>query len=205
MKQKLTLITLLAGFCTYISAQRFIGGPLFGINACQVDGDTYSGYNKFGVMAGAFVYTQISPRLDAQLEIEYMGKGAHKGPTDQDPTYYDNTLNYIELPVLLRFNTKNKIGCEAGLGFGYLFAYSQSDENGPLPSEEASPFNRFELSGIIGITYQFANQFKFGLRYSYSLTPIFNFNHYDTYYYRRYFTAGAYNNLFTMGVFYTIK
>ena len=124
--------------------QHFKGGLLLGFNASQVDGDTYSGYDKFGLMGGVYVYTPISSMFDVQMEIKYMGKGARKRTSGEDLTQYRSNLNYIEIPILLRFNTKSKIGVEGGLGFGYLFSYSVEDEYGELPSSAFPKFKQFE-------------------------------------------------------------
>jgi len=205
MKQKLIIILLLQTACWYSPAQLFKGGVLLGLNACQVDGDNYWGYHKLGLMAGVYVYTPVSNRLDVQIEIKYMGKGAHNTPSDLYPNYYDNTLNYIEIPLILRYNTNTKLSLEGGFGFGYLFAFLQEDENGKLSAQDTSPFKPFELSWIMGLTYQISDKFKVGVRYSYSITPIFDFKDYGTYTYQRFFTAGAYNNLFSTGIYYTIR
>ncbi|HEY4786407.1 MAG TPA: porin family protein [Bacteroidales bacterium] len=182
-------------------AQRFHGGPLLGFNASQVDGDTYSGYNRFGLMGGTYVYTHLTDVLDIQMEIKYMSKGARKLTTEQDPTQYKSNLNYIEIPVLLRYNTKQKIGIEAGLGFGYLFSYSEEDENGILPSRATTKFKPFELSSLIGMNYQFAKKFSVNLRYSYSILSIVNRPTVNYTYFRH---SGVFNNLFSLGLYYTL-
>lgn len=181
--------------------QRFKGGLLLGFNASQVDGDTYAGYDKFGVMGGAYVYTPVSEMFDVQMEIKYMGKGARKRTTQFDLTQYRSNLNYIEIPVLLRFNTKNKIGVEGGLGFGYLFSYSEEDENGVLPSSVTTKFKPFELCSLIGLSYRFAPKFLVDLRYSYSILSIVNTPDVNYTYFRH---SGVFNNLFSLGVYYNI-
>ena len=195
----LVVLILLMGNSVF--AQRFQGGPLLGFNASQVDGDTYAGYDKFGVMGGAFVYTPLSELVDIQMEIKYMGKGARKRTSGEDLTQYRSNLNYIEIPILLRFNTKSKIGVEGGLGFGYLFSYSEEDENGTLPSEHTTKFKPFELSGLVGISYKFAPKFLVNLRYSYSISSIVDRPDPS---YSYFLQTGAFNNLFSLGVYYTL-
>ena len=43
------------------SAQRFEGGLLAGFNASQVEGDTYKGYHKPGLVGGFYIQTDIAP------------------------------------------------------------------------------------------------------------------------------------------------
>lgn len=201
MRARLFILFLVIMGSQLASAQRFKGGFLAGFNASQVDGDHYAGYNKFGLMGGAYVYTSLSDMLDIQMEIKYMGKGARQAPTDQDPNEYQSKLNYIEIPVLLRLNTKNKFGIEGGLGFGYLFSYSEEYNYMVVPSQYAVQVKPFELSGLIGLSYTFSKRFLVNLRYSYSLLSIVNTV--DTYN-PNFWPRGVYNNLFTAGIYYNL-
>lgn len=184
-----------------VFGQRFHGGPLIGFNASQVDGDTYAGFDKFGLLGGAYVYTQIMEDIDIQLEIKYMSKGARKRTSSEDLSQYKSKLNYIEIPIVLRYTTKSKLGLQGGLGFGYLFSYSVEDSYGTLPSSAIPKFKPFELSSIVGITYPFAPKFVVDLRYSYSLLSIVEVPKIDYSYFRR---TGAFNNLFSLGIYYTL-
>jgi hypothetical protein len=171
-----------------LHAQHFKGGVVAGINGCQVDGDNHAGYNKLGLMAGAFVAYPLSENFDLQMELKYMGKGAKKKTTAIDLSQYKSSLNYIDIPVLLRLNTRIKIGWEMGLSFNYLFSSSEEDENGDLPPEGSMDFKPFELSYLIGVKYDLTTKWSAGLRYSYSLLSIVN-------------DSKAYNNLFSLGLF----
>ena len=78
------IVTLSLVICFFISfGQNFQGGPILGFTATQVDGDTYSGYNKAGVIIGGFVNKKFSEKWSSQLEIKYIQKGSKKiGPSD---------------------------------------------------------------------------------------------------------------------------
>lgn len=175
-----------------ISGQRFSGGILAGFNASQVDGDTYAGYNKFGFAFGAFTTTSFSERIEGELQIKFMQKGANKPVTDNDLSKYTSKLNYIELPVLLRFYQTKKISWHFGPGFGYLFKYSVEDENGKL-ADDAIDFRNFELSGMAGIQYQIKERLGVSLTFSYSLISITDYIN-DPIHFRQ---PGQYNNLFS--------
>jgi hypothetical protein len=181
-------------------AQRFEGGFLAGMVASQVDGDTYAGYNKLGFSLGAYVFTPISPKTDIQLEIKFITKGANKKVTETDPRQYTSNLNYIELPVLLKLNTSKKITWEGGIGFGYLFSFSEKDENGPLPSDESARFKSFELSGQLGMKYIFTDHLSANIRFSYSILPVMDYGQTTA----QYFRSGAFNNLVNISVYYAL-
>lgn len=154
-----------------ITAQRFGGGLLAGFNASQVDGDSYAGYNKFGFALGAFTTTSFSEALSGELQIRFMQKGANKKVTENDLSKYTSKLNYVEVPVLLRYHQSKKLSWHAGPGFGYMFKYTVEDENGPL-DDDAISFRGFELSAMAGIQYMLTEKLGISLTFSYSLIPI---------------------------------
>ena len=49
-------------------------GILAGYNATQVEGDTYKGYHKPGLVAGFYVQTDVAPAVFAAMEIKYSQK-----------------------------------------------------------------------------------------------------------------------------------
>jgi opacity protein-like surface antigen len=195
----LVFLCLLTGS---VIGQKFNGGLLAGFSASQVDGDTYSGYNKIGAMGGVFVSAPIFPKVDAILEIKYMGKGAHKKSTENDPTLYTSKLRYIELPLILRFINKTKIDWEVGSGVGYLFSHAEEDEYGEIPPSNSPKFKKLEINTMLGMGYNITQHWAARLRFSYSLFPIIK-TYTDSRYY--FYNRGAYNNLFSFGMFYTFN
>lgn len=182
-----------------LNGQKFGGGILAGFNASQVDGDSYSGYNKFGFAFGAFTTTKIAEKVSGELQFRYMQKGANKKVTENDLSQYTSKLNYIEIPVLLRYHQNKKLSWQIGPGFGYLFNFSVEDENGPL-SNDAISFRDFELLGMAGFQYQVMEKLGVSVTYSYSLIPIADHPN-DPIHFRQ---PGLYNNLFTMLLSYKI-
>jgi hypothetical protein len=197
MKKILLLFCLFTSYTLY--AQRFNGGALFGLNASQVDGDTYAGYNKFGIALGAYVYTPLSKTVDIQLELKYMGKGANKKTTDADPYKYTNQLDYIEIPVILRFKTSSRIDLEGGLGYGYLFNNSIKDAYGTTSSDEL--FKTSDWLGIAGIKYAATDILSITMRFSYSFFNIRKGLSGST----NFRNGGAFNNLLSIGLTYELR
>lgn len=166
--RNLALLTVLLLSTITIQAQRFKGGIIAGLNASQIDGDTWGGFYKGGIMAGAFVNTDLQDKFGAQLEIKYSAKGSA-------PYIYSNDtrkikLNYIDMPVLGTFEPKTNLKLEAGLSFNYLFnaeyfdgAWFDFGDDGPNP---------FETALVFGINYRFFTRFDLNIRFNYSLMPI---------------------------------
>ena len=56
-------------------ALRFDGGPVAGINASQVQGDDYTGFNKLGLSGGAFIDIRNPENYwGVRLEMHYAEK-----------------------------------------------------------------------------------------------------------------------------------
>ena len=194
---KILLISLMFINST-VFAQQFRGGILFGLNASQVDGDTWAGYTKFGFAIGAYVYRPISKIADVQLEIKYMGKGANNG-SSANTIQYTNQLNYIEIPVILRLKTNTKIDLEGGLGYGYLFNNTIKDSYGSEVRTDL--FKTSDFLFLAGIKYNASNKLAVTMRFSYSLLNIRE-GLPNTAGFRN---GGAFNNILSIGLCYAIN
>jgi opacity protein-like surface antigen len=191
-----------------LSAQRFEGGLLAGMTASQVDGDSYSGYNKLGFQGGVFVSTAFKKNFGAQMEIRYAGRGAQKVTTTDDTKVYKLALHYIDLPLMVTYTLKKKVVFDLGIVPGYMFAKNGEDNGGKLPQEFLVEFKKMDIAWLIGINYRITENLKVNFRYSYSLMSINdsdgasgiytwfgNFVGYRT---------GDYNNYLTFGIYYQI-
>ena len=153
-------------------AQVFKGGLKAGISSTQIDGDGYSGFNESGAILGASVKTQLNESWDAILEMQWIQKGSRDpaDPANGKIQSYRIELDYIEVPVLLSYNT-NKFSIQSGLSFGYLFSSKESDHNGTI-NDPFFAFKSSETSYNIGLQYSFTERFAFNMRYQRSLLPI---------------------------------
>jgi hypothetical protein len=166
-----------------VEAQNFEGGFIGGITGSQVDGDNYAGYHRLGLDAGFYVRRSLSKKNAWQLEVKYEGKGAsayngfnanQQGPND----LYHLALRYVEIPVIY-VNTFNPrfsffIGAEAG----YLFNGRVTDQLGDLYNifdKGFANFRHFEIAGLTGLFYNVTDRFKVCIRFSYSLTPVMQY------------------------------
>lgn len=174
MKQILLLTGLLVFICQYSFSQRFEGGALVGLNASQVDGDTYSGYKKPGVVAGGYVQTDLSRTVFAGMELKF----AQKGSRNVDSLATDGQIKYImrltyaELPVYLGIRTSERISLVFGLSPGYLIKGTEYNDYGKFVAQDQHPFNAFDLEAMLGFRFQLAKRIFVDLRGAYSLLPI---------------------------------
>ena len=191
MKFYLFIIICLIGYQS-ADAQVFNAGVIFGISATQVEGDGYAGYDKPGLIIGGYTNTKIAKNWFAQFEIYYIGKGSKKNakPSKGDYHSFKLNLNYIEIPLDLRFRYKKFI-FETGLYYSALINYNMEDEFGKIPVVNY-PIKKYDFGGFIGFSYQLNNHISFNFRSKNSLLPFRNFENYDE-------NIGIFNKLLNRG------
>ena len=173
-----SIFIIVLTFSTLINVnaqQRFRAGLKVGIATTQVEGDTYAGFNKLGFSGGAFVVGKLNEKWSAQFELLFIQKGSkHNGDINQgDYSYYAMKLNYIEVPLLIKYHQK-KITYEAGPAYGYLISGKEYNFAGQYYS--AIPFKSSEISFGVGVNYSFSDSWAANVRYSNSLIAIRSFN-----------------------------
>lgn len=191
----LTLI-LLSSFSLF--AQTFGGGVFAGLSASQLDGDNWGGYHKAGLSFGAYTNVMLNKYIDAQVELKYVQKGS-SSTSENQTEFYVSKLNYIELPVLLKYRFLNDFRADIGLAVGYLQKATE-DKGGYGDDPADPPFDPFEFSGLIGIEYEFIDKLSFNVRFNYSIIPIRAHPGDQTYFRNK----GQYNNVLTFAVYYQI-
>lgn len=202
MFKKIQSILFLCVLSATISfSQFFEGGALAGLSASQVDGDTYSGFNKLGFLAGGWVRHMFTYTVGGQLEVRYIMKGAAEIENVDDAIYYKLTLHYGDVPILINYHYRERVLFEIGVSPEFLFASKEmEDVNGNSP-EDAPPFHRLTMSAIGGIGYVFLERFTVNVRYNYSIIPIRDHPSGQTYLLNR----GQYSNVLTFSVYYKIS
>ncbi len=157
-----------------LSAQNFNAGILAGINASQVSGDTYGGFNKAGLLIGVYSDIDVKNNLNLQFEINYSQKGSRKNPKsdETDTDFFLLRMNYIEVPVMLRWKKKN-FTYEAGLYLGQLVGDHLEDENGVFELDpNLNQFSQTDFGGLIGLNYNFTEHLIMNWRLNNSITTI---------------------------------
>jgi hypothetical protein len=193
MKRLAIILIVLLPVTVY--SQRFSGGIVAGFNASQIDGDFMYGYNKAGLMGGAFVFTDFTDKWKGQMEIRYSSKGSAT-PKDYS-TIEKNLLRYIEIPLIIEFKLFQKVQLQAGASIGYLFYAKQDIGYGYEKYREK--LNPTETAICFGLNASFLDPINFNIRYSYSLFPVF-----ENYVGQSYGTGAWFNNVITFGVYYRI-
>ena len=197
------LSAILLGFPSFAQENKFKAGILGGTTLSQIHGDRIGGFNKIGIHTGAFVYADLSEKTSVGFEMYYIQKGSRMPPSKNNPYYWSIRLNYIEIPVVFRYNYKKLFG-EIGLSYGRLVNQKFLDNGIEYTPPDFRVFNKNELAALIGVKYQWKENLSFSARVSesiwktrdYSFTlPRYNFYNINT---------GTVNFVLNFAVYYQI-
>ncbi|RMG31113.1 MAG: hypothetical protein D6730_01685, partial [Bacteroidetes bacterium] len=131
-------------------SQNVGGGLILGLNASQIDGDRFAGFQKAGLNIGGFVYYAFSPSLRLQPEIVFEQLGS---ANEQELII---KMNYISVPVLLNITVPLTIGASeqpievhAGPVIGILLKATNF-----LGDDQTDFFDNTDLRGVVGVAYR---------------------------------------------------
>jgi hypothetical protein len=151
-------------------SQDFNANIYGGLSATQLDGDTYSGFNKAGLIIGGNIYRYFNKKWNWQMGLRYVQKGSKYSNT-KTSKYYKCQLHYLEVPLIINYKHFKKVSFDAGISLGYLIK-ALEDKDGYGLIDATPPFNNFEFASIIGVNYHFTDKLSVGAHISYSLMAI---------------------------------
>ncbi len=201
MIKKIFIPILFALLANVVSAQRFEGGILAGFNATQVEGDTYKGFHKPGLVAGFFVQTDVAPAVFLAMEIKYSQKGSRNKVKPKEPEKYIMRLGYIDIPIYAAFRTNDRGSIIGGISTGFLVHSAEFDEYGEFPKEDQNAFNTIDLQPFIGFQFDFLDNIKVDLRFALSVLPVRGQPGEGTNYY---WHNNQFNNVISLALFYQL-
>jgi hypothetical protein len=185
--------------------------PGAGITACQIHGDSYNGFNKFGVSAGTSVNAILSKKASLDMGFFFIQKGARHNPNFEkgDYTFYRVNLNYLEMPLLLNYKLNKDYFITLGPSAGYLINYQEANEVSDVTG--IYPFRKEEWSVNFGLGRSLLkNKMHIEVRSNNSIAAIRPYGVRATTVFfpnpvARYFNKGLYNNILFVLLTYQIK
>jgi len=191
------LVLLAFSLCvTFITYAQTTIIPKIGISLANVEGssDLIGGFDtksKIGLVLGAAVEFNISDKVSFQPELLFHQKGYSIDESEGSASYTEkNTLNYIELPVLLKLKFSDlylNVGPSIGFGIGGKYEYEYSEpgfsDNGSGKikfGEEPSNYsgddsyvdNAMDFGLQFGIGYKIAGKVLIDVRYGLGLSNL---------------------------------
>ncbi len=145
-----------------------------------------------GFIVGGFTNTDFSEKWSSQFEIYFINKGSFKAahPDKSDYRMFNLNINYIEVPLSLRYKYK-KFMFEVGLYGSKFLSYHMEDEYGEKKITQY-PIKSFDFGILGGLYYQLNDHFYLNFRSKNSITPIRDFDNLDQ-------NIGILNKLFNRG------
>lgn len=187
MKNKAHLLYALTAFISasfgIANAQSTPVGAEFGIKGGVNMSNLYSGNvddknATYGFNAGFYAAFPISDNIFIQPEILYTTKGAE---LEYNNAFVSGVgkfrLNYIEVPLLVKFKLTQNFNIHVGGYASYLVdgkVTNESSAGNAFDFEEkisADDFNRFDAGLSAGVGVDF-DPLSIGLRYNYGLTTV---------------------------------
>ena len=206
-------------FCVNLSAQEFFGGLILGGTTSQVGGDNRGGYNKIGIVGGAFAGLNLTEDFDVQMELKYIQKGSLSNDVENRPGTdpFLIKLDYIDLPIVFAYNL-NKVNVnnvnlkwlkfELGLSLDVLINSRQEIQGVEVVA--SNPWRRFVMNTVVGVRVNATENIEIGLRAVDAMTSICRSSKYPYYngnvnYTRRLFGRyGMFNDVLQLSVFWKI-
>jgi hypothetical protein len=209
----LLLFLLLFALSPSLSAQRFLGAVMGGMNISQVDGDEVYGFHRVGGHIGAAAILPLKEKWDLTLETVFSQKGAYEGPQYLDSLYgvelngkYDLRLNYVEIPFVAHFTDRNRYTVGLGFSYGRLVSSKEIEHDGVIPPySDTVEFSKNDYSVLLDLQIRVWQRLKFNLRYEYSMVPIRTRIFIDPYGIQDPNERRQYNNLLTFRLVYVIN
>lgn len=166
-------ITCCLAFLPWIAFSQGVGGglSLAGV-ASQIDGDQWGGYKKLGLHFGGFAWYDFNDRLGIQAEILY----GHRGSREVVTAYGQISLNYIDLPLLLRVRVLSKestqLFAEAGPSANLILSARTGFKE--FKRDVTAEYNRLNSEVHLGGTLLFQERIGLLARWSYGITNLYN-------------------------------
>ena len=176
---QLMVIVFLLGVVTADAGDNVSYGIKGGINWARASFDDPAYINnraKTGFTAGLFTNTRLTPNsnFSFQLEIVYSQKGQRESvivrdfwnPDDVDTIDFKVCVNYLEIPVLLKFNIfkNNRLNPHLILGFApaitvYMKSVIENAQPGQ-PSYSIEDYRGYDFGFVVGtgIDYRIMNK-----------------------------------------------
>jgi len=163
-------------FAVLVSSTTFAQGIDLGIKA-GVNFISFSdavGFdNNTGFVVGVFSTLKFSDKIALQGDLLYSQQGAEVDFEDLDiGNEVDKLdLNYINVPVVLKYYVVKKLNIQAGPQFGFVVDDNIGEVFNGISNNIST--NSFALTGVVGVGLDLPLGLRATARYNFGLTDIF--------------------------------
>ncbi len=160
MNKNLLFISIFLIGISVTSAQESRYGIRIGANLSSISSDDIPDNlddSRIGVVVGFFADYALTQKLRLQPELQFSGQG------NKDEVV---RVNYLQLPILLKYDIKNWINIHIGPQVG-LKIWEWEDN-----TDFETNFNTFDFAGVLGLGVNITNNFFVDLRYALGLSNV---------------------------------
>ncbi|MEE3164285.1 MAG: porin family protein [Bacteroidota bacterium] len=178
---RLVTSCMLAFVCASLSIAQTQEDPLRfsarlhgGFSATQVHGDQISGFNKFGLCAGASVDIRRSEWQGVQWGILYTQKGSRRVPDTKNGDFnsWRYRFTYIDMPLIRTWNPAPEWWWGAGIQPSVLVEAEEDFYGNGYSELSYLELNAVDFSGVLQVGYMWSDKAALEVRLSQSLLPI---------------------------------
>ncbi len=154
------------------SARIGIKGGLSAATMVKSGDNKYSTDPLFGFNAGGILILPLGRVIALQPEVLYSQKGYHAMGSGLLGDYdYRRTLNFLDIPLLLRLNLSKELGIVAGPQYSYLLSTHTNFKNGSASYQETvknenDNIRKNIFGGVIGADLNLGDNFFLYGRYT---------------------------------------
>ena len=190
--KRLALLFIAASSFAMANAQ-FAFGVKAGGNFSTLTGDVAGAQTLFGFNAGVYVKLPIARGVSLQPELVYSTQGADF--EESDGTLHEH-LNYVNVPILLKFAHRSGLYLETGPQLGFLA--TAADKIAQNSADVKSDFKSADLAWVFGFGFKVPHSpMGFDFRYNAGLSNIVDQAQTG-------FTGSARNGVFQIGITYVL-
>lgn len=186
----ITVLSLKSDDC--LAQSPFKAGISLGVNFAQIDGDFQYGYDKVGLGYGLRGGIAVRKNFDIMTELLYVEKGTNpQSSQNYDSRKANIVLKYAEIPLLFSYHYKKsesgfyRITLQTGASYGRLLRSTtlitkrSIIDSVTTASLQQENYRKYDISFIVGFTYNIRHNLGINLRHSVALTTMYNNPNYD--------------------------
>ncbi len=169
--KKLFLSTVaIIAIAVSVNAQSIALGVKAGAIGTKIDGQSFESGYKLSYQAGAFAELDLLGKIGVQPELLFSQTSSSYsvGLPGVPAVSTDVKLNYLSIPILLRYNFAKLFTLNLGPQYGILL-----NNNSDLQSNGQNAFKSGNVSGVVGLQVHFSSLRAYG-RYVVGLSDISN-------------------------------
>ena len=163
--KKLLLSSFVMVLAVYAYGQGLSGGVKGGLNLANQkytsDGISLDTKAKPGILIGGYLIYMINEKFGVQPEVLFSMQGSRWDFSGDDSKF---KFNYINVPILARYNITDMISIHAGPQFGFLMSADIEYEDGD-EEDIKDDIKGVDVAGATGVEVNLPMGLGFGARY----------------------------------------